>query len=115
MLIVLLILLFFVYHLYWKRRNWPNGPTPLPIVGNLLEVMLNEPGETVYAKWNKKFDGVFTFYLGDEPTIFVTDPKKMVEMFVRDADSYSSRSIYRGRYGEYMRLARGRLQLLDDY
>ncbi|KAI6180200.1 CYtochrome P450 family [Aphelenchoides besseyi] len=107
MLIVLLIFLFFFYHLYWKRLNWPNGPTPLPIVGNLLEVMFNEPGEKVYAKWNKKFGGVFTFYLGDEPVIMITDPKKMVEMFVRDADSYSSRSIYRERYGEYMKLARG--------
>lgn len=69
--------------------------------------MLNEPGEAAYAKWNKKYGGLFTFFLGDEPVVMVTDAKKMHEMFVRDADTYSARTIYSQRYGEYMKLARG--------
>ncbi|KAI6232674.1 hypothetical protein M3Y99_01003500 [Aphelenchoides fujianensis] len=102
-----LFVFYLYYHLHHKRQKFPPGPMPLPIVGNLLEVMLNEPGEAAYAKWNKRYGGLFTFFLGDEPVVMVTDAKKMHEMFVKDADTYSARTVYSQRYGEYMKLARG--------
>lgn len=62
LLISSLIFLFFAYHFSWKRRNYPPGPTPLPLVGNLLQ--LQKFGYDIFHKWKKEFGPVFTFWLG---------------------------------------------------
>ncbi|KAI6175821.1 Unspecific monooxygenase [Aphelenchoides bicaudatus] len=91
---ILLILtgLFFYYHLYYKRLPYPPGPMPVPLLGNMVELALNEPGEDAHLKWHKRFGPIHTVWFGELPVINITDYKLMVEMFQRDGDAYSGRA-----------------------
>ncbi|CAJ0559693.1 unnamed protein product, partial [Mesorhabditis spiculigera] len=101
------ILGFLFYELYWKRRNLPPGPIPLPFIGNLLEVMRNEPGYEAYRKWTKQYGPVHTYWLGSRPMVAVSDYATIQATFIQDADKYAGRfnnlemtKMYRGgNYG----------------
>ena len=45
------LIVFLVHQLWWRRRNLPNGPCPLPIVGNALQIMWSQ------NRWEYKFLG----------------------------------------------------------
>lgn len=38
--LIAIVFIYLFYTLYWKRRDYPPGPVPLPIVGNLLGLFL---------------------------------------------------------------------------
>ncbi|CAJ0933150.1 unnamed protein product, partial [Mesorhabditis belari] len=106
-LLLFVSLLAFLFHeLYWKRRNFPPGPTPLPFLGNLLEVQANEPGYEAYRKWQKQYGSVYTYWLGTKPIVSVNDYETIKETFIKDGDKYADRfhfkeitDMYRG--GDY--------------
>jgi cytochrome P450 family 33 len=102
-LLLLAIGVFLFYHLYYKRRGLPPGPTPLPLFGNLLEVLFDPPGERVYMKWRDQFGPVYTYWMGELPIVAVTDYETIVETFQKDAETYA------GRYAfvDFMKLTRG--------
>lgn len=55
LIVIAAIVLLGVYNFYWKRRNYPNGPTPLPLLGNLLSF-----GDFYgcYLRWKKEYGPV---------------------------------------------------------
>ncbi|KAL6741995.1 hypothetical protein Aduo_015196 [Ancylostoma duodenale] len=94
MLLILLATLLFAtlfYHLYWKRRNLPPGPVPLPFAGNLLSLYLYEPGYEAFRLWTQKYGHCFTFWMANRPAIVVTDYKLMKETLVKDGAAYTGR------------------------
>ncbi|KAI6174478.1 Cytochrome P450-33C9 [Aphelenchoides bicaudatus] len=103
LLAILFVTAYFYYHLIHKRKGLPAGPTPLPVIGNLLEVLRDPPGEAVYSKWRKQFGSVYTYWMGDFPIVAVTDYNTIIDTFQKDAEAYS------GRYAfvEFMKLTRG--------
>ncbi|CAI5451754.1 unnamed protein product [Caenorhabditis angaria] len=76
------------YHLYWKRRNFPPGPIPFPLVGNILSLQLPPPGYVALNNWRKKYGDVYTFWLGNSPYISINSYEKLKETFVKDGDTY---------------------------
>ncbi|KAK5967909.1 hypothetical protein GCK32_018724, partial [Trichostrongylus colubriformis] len=101
------VILFLIYHFYWKRRHLPPGPVPLPILGNLHTILAHEPGYDVFEMWRKKYGPVYTYWIGTMPLVVVADYETMKETFVRDGDAYFGKftieavtTAYRGgRYG----------------
>ncbi|CAI5450787.1 unnamed protein product [Caenorhabditis angaria] len=83
-----LIFLYFFDHFYWKRRNFPPGPTPWPLVGNFASVFLPPPGYLAFEKWTKKYGKVFTFWVAGTPYICITSYEKLKETFIKDGDIY---------------------------
>ncbi|XGW01299.1 hypothetical protein V3C99_013894, partial [Haemonchus contortus] len=91
LLIAVLSALFIFYHIYWKRRNLPPGPIPLPFIGNLHTLYFYEPGYEAFRLWKEKYGRCFTFWLADRPAIVVADYELMKQTLVKDGAAYSGR------------------------
>ncbi|CAD6199294.1 unnamed protein product [Caenorhabditis auriculariae] len=83
--------IFLFQQLYWKRRNYPPGPTPLPFIGNFLEVLKYEAGYQAFTNWRKQFGPIYTYWLGPFPFIVISEYERMKETFVKDGDAYTGK------------------------
>ncbi|XP_075116988.1 cytochrome P450 2G1-like [Leptodactylus fuscus] len=74
---------------FWSRGKLPPGPTPLPLLGNALDVR----GDIVnrLMKLREKYGDVFTVYLGSRPVVVVTGYKLVREIYVDKGDDYLNR------------------------
>ncbi|WKY10972.1 hypothetical protein Q1695_002932 [Nippostrongylus brasiliensis] len=90
LIIALLVGLLF-YEMYWKRRNLPPGPTPLPLIGNLHTIMAHEPGYSAFEMWRKKYGPIHTYWIGYVPFVMVSDYKTLKDTFVKDGDAYAGK------------------------
>ncbi|EGG14321.1 cytochrome P450 family protein [Cavenderia fasciculata] len=93
--LILTICIFWFYYLYKKRNSYlPPGPTPFPIVGNLLS--LNVDPHIKLLEFSKRYGGIFTVYMGSIPTVVMNDPEYLREIFVlqseKSIDRYLSTS-----------------------
>ncbi|CAK5087097.1 unnamed protein product [Meloidogyne enterolobii] len=101
-LIALFQLLLF-YNFYWKRRHLPPGPTPLPIVGNLLELGKKPPGYDIFLKWREEYGPIYTYWVGEQPMVAFTEYSLINETIVKDGDNYTDRDFFQ----DFYTLARG--------
>lgn len=91
LLIVALTVLFLFHQFWWRRRNLPDGPTPLPFVGNVLSFWKSERFEYKFLEWREKYGPIYTYWLGPMAVITVNDYKVAQEMFVK-TDLYNDRA-----------------------
>jgi cytochrome P450 family 33 len=94
MLLVLLglfVSVYLIYHFYWKRRNFPPGPLPLPLIGNLHTIARKAPGYEAYCNWREQYGPVYTYWIANMPAVAVTDFKTLHETFIKDGDAYADR------------------------
>ncbi|KAH7710349.1 Protein CYP-33C1 [Aphelenchoides avenae] len=87
--VAMLSILFYNY--YWKRRNLPPGPPPLPIVGNLLPLAIGGQWEKQFLRWRDQYGDVYTYWMGEIPVVSVTSYEKIAETIQRDGDAYAGR------------------------
>ncbi|XP_066430606.1 cytochrome P450 2A4-like [Eleutherodactylus coqui] len=74
---------------FWSCRNLPPGPTPLPLLGNALDVGTDAVNSLM--KLSEKYGDVFTVYLGSRPVVVVTGYKLVKEIFLDKGDDYLNR------------------------
>ena len=72
----------------WLRL--PPGPTPLPFIGNKLDIPKSQPW-LQFEKWSKEYGPVFTIWIGRKPTLIVSDPHTAVDLMEKRSNKYSSR------------------------
>ncbi|CAD5235212.1 unnamed protein product [Bursaphelenchus xylophilus] len=85
------LIAFWTYHLWWKRRNLPPGPVPLPLFGTLFQFKQFQTTEDAYIAWRKEYGDIFTFWHGERPVIGVCSYDLMVEYFQKQGDKYEDR------------------------
>nr|ADM53746.1 cytochrome P450 2G2 [Macaca fascicularis] len=98
----------------WKRMNkagkLPPGPTPIPFLGNLLQVRTDATFQS-FMKLREKYGPVFTVYMGPRPVVVLCGHEAVKEALVDQADEFSGRgelaSIERNFQGHGVALANG--------
>lgn len=63
----------YVVNFYWQTMKYPAGPRPLPLVGNILMFRSKDHSFMVVDRLRNKFGSVFTFFLGSQPNVVITD------------------------------------------
>jgi cytochrome P450 len=74
--------------LQWLRL--PPGPTPIPFIGNKLDIPESQPW-VQFEKWSKQYGPVFTLWIGRKPTLIISDPQIAVDLMEKRSNKYSSR------------------------
>ncbi|XP_016075363.1 PREDICTED: cytochrome P450 2C23-like [Miniopterus natalensis] len=82
-----------------KWRRLPPGPTPLPIIGNLMHLNLKDLPASL-LKLAKEYGPVYTVYLGSTPTVVLHGYEAVKEALVDQGDVF---------------LGRGRLPVVSDF
>src|SRR5207237_725839 len=77
-LIAIIIHLAYFYVKVFTR--YPRGPTPLPIVGNTLLLKGQQLLHEVLLSLEKDYGYLFTFWIGQEPVVIITNPKEVREV-----------------------------------
>lgn len=87
--------------LYWhyvanfselKKLGFP-GPTPWPILGNLVNVMSNKGLHIFLQIAKEKYGKVFGVYFLKYPSIVVHDPEILKCVLVKDFDKFQDRTV----------------------
>ncbi|PSN72189.1 cytochrome P450 [Corynespora cassiicola Philippines] len=77
-------------HDAWVWLRMPPGPTPLPFVGNKLQLPKSQPW-IQFQKWSKVYGPIFTIWIGRKPTVVISDPVIAVDLMEKRSTKYSSR------------------------
>ncbi|CAL8302347.1 unnamed protein product, partial [Gadus morhua 'NCC'] len=94
--VLLLLLLYFLsssqgFHVHHKE---PPGPRGLPLLGNLLQLDLNRPHNTL-IEFSKKYGSVFTVYFGPEKAVVLAGYKTVKQALVDHAEEFGGRYVSR--------------------
>ncbi|XP_039551127.1 cytochrome P450 2B15-like [Pimephales promelas] len=91
-LILLWICIFFIFLLVRIQRpkNFPPGPRPLPVFGNLLHVNMANPLKDL-ERFAERYGNIFSLYTGSRPAVFLNSFKVIKEALVTKAQDFSGR------------------------
>ncbi|KAB0346977.1 hypothetical protein FD754_011834 [Muntiacus muntjak] len=93
--VVLVICLSFLIFLFlWNQRHakgkLPPGPTPLPIVGNILQINTKNVSKSI-SKLAEDYGPVFTLYFGMKPTVVLHGYEAVKQVLIDQGDKFSGR------------------------
>uniref|UniRef100_A0A3B3WI37 Uncharacterized protein n=1 Tax=Poecilia mexicana TaxID=48701 RepID=A0A3B3WI37_9TELE len=72
------------------HKNEPPGPTPLPFLGNMLQIDLKKPYKT-FMEFYKKYGSVFTVHLGPKKVVVLAGYRTVKEALVNHDDVFGDR------------------------
>ncbi|KAM4771240.1 uncharacterized protein WCC33_003087 [Rhinophrynus dorsalis] len=94
-LLSIVVGVFLIKVLYGEKRNvytnFPPGPKPLPIIGNLHIMDLEKPYKT-FMELSKKFGSIFSFQLGTEKIVVLCGYETVKDALVNHAEEFSNRA-----------------------
>ncbi|KAI0065754.1 cytochrome P450 [Artomyces pyxidatus] len=88
------LLLLCTLHDYRKRKGlpYPPGPTPLPVIGNLLDIPTVESWVT-YTEWEKKYGEIMSMQVLGNFIVVLQSYKAMKDLLERRGQIYSDRPV----------------------
>uniref|UniRef100_A0A3Q2NVE0 Cytochrome P450 2F2 n=1 Tax=Fundulus heteroclitus TaxID=8078 RepID=A0A3Q2NVE0_FUNHE len=89
---LLWLFVWFVIVLFKSQRpkNFPPGPPILPVLGNLLNLSLENPLKD-FDRLSKSYGKVYSVYIGPKPAVIINGLKAMKEAIVIKAADFSGR------------------------
>ncbi|KAM5145952.1 cytochrome P450 2G1-like [Mantella aurantiaca] len=84
------LILHLVVRIFWTRRHLPPGPTPLPLLGNILEFRGGDILNSM-MKIREKYGDIFTIYLGSRPVVVVNGFTAVKEVYLDRGDDFLAR------------------------
>ncbi|XP_069500542.1 cytochrome P450 2F2-like [Ambystoma mexicanum] len=94
-LVLLLAMVSFISCLMLRKEKhrFPPGPTPLPIIGNLMQIRFNDIVNSL-MKLHKKYGTMYTVHLGPERYVVLCGYELMKEALIENGDAFSGRGSY---------------------
>ncbi|XP_022520833.2 cytochrome P450 2K1 [Astyanax mexicanus] len=91
------LVLLLVYYLsssfsFKEEDNEPPGPKPLPLLGNLLQLDLKQPHESL-CELAKTYGSVFKVYFGPKKVVVLAGYKTVKQALVNHAEEFGEREI----------------------
>ncbi|XP_073497614.1 cytochrome P450 2F2-like isoform X2 [Phyllobates terribilis] len=94
LLVILITSVLFDYtKILLEKSKLPPGPTPLPIIGTLHLMNLDDVVNSL-LELSKKYGDIFTVYEGTRPVIILCSYKALKETFIDKAEEFSGRAYY---------------------
>uniref|UniRef100_A0AAR2K2K4 Cytochrome P450 2M1-like n=1 Tax=Pygocentrus nattereri TaxID=42514 RepID=A0AAR2K2K4_PYGNA len=97
-IIILVVILFLLWRSRGKERRMilerlPPGPSPAPVLGNVLQLRVKEPYK-YYIELSKKYGSIFTIWLLDTPVVVISGYQALKDSMIGLGDEFSGRSDY---------------------
>ncbi|XP_063136410.1 cytochrome P450 2C42-like isoform X2 [Rattus norvegicus] len=87
------LLLLSLWKQNFQRRNLPPGPTPLPIIGNILQIDLKDISKSL-RNFSKVYGPVFTLYFGRKPAVVLHGYEAVKEALIDHGEEFAGRGIF---------------------
>ncbi|XP_069832020.1 cytochrome P450 2C14-like [Dendropsophus ebraccatus] len=93
-LLSIIVILFFInaFKKHENDKNFPPGPKPLPIIGNILTINMAKPYET-FMELAKTYGPVFSVQIGMTKTVVLCGYEAVKDALINHADAFSDRPI----------------------
>ncbi|XP_070793557.1 cytochrome P450 2C5-like [Pituophis catenifer annectens] len=92
LLLCVLFTLFSSFQMYKKKGQLPPGPTPWPILGNLLQQDVL-PLFKSYKKLIGQYGPIFTIWIGSKPLVVLCGYKMIKDALIDHAEEFSGRTV----------------------
>uniref|UniRef100_A0A3P9PZ69 Cytochrome P450 2G1-like n=1 Tax=Poecilia reticulata TaxID=8081 RepID=A0A3P9PZ69_POERE len=108
--VLIVALLWFVSGKNTKKYRLPPGPSPLPLIGNLLQLEKTAPFKS-FLEFSKTYGPVMTFNLGWQRVVVLVGYDAVKEALVDQADDFTGRApvafLYRATRGYGIGISNG--------
>ncbi|XP_030073183.1 cytochrome P450 2G1 isoform X2 [Microcaecilia unicolor] len=84
------LLILFIRKTVYQRDKLPPGPTPLPFIGNLLQIDTDGTAKGL-MKMSEKYGPVFRLYIGPEMTVVLSGYEVVKEALIDQAEVFGGR------------------------
>uniref|UniRef100_A0A7I4XXB2 Cytochrome n=1 Tax=Haemonchus contortus TaxID=6289 RepID=A0A7I4XXB2_HAECO len=84
------VIIYYIWLFYANVKRYPKGPTPYPIVGNLLSIDLRKLNK-YFERVSKEYGDVFTVWL-PKPHVVIMKYDSIKEAFAKRGDDFVGRS-----------------------
>ncbi|XP_059114417.1 cytochrome P450 2C25-like isoform X4 [Peromyscus eremicus] len=75
------------------RGKLPPGPTPLPVIGNFLQIDVKDISQSL-TNFSKVYGPVFTLYLGRQPTVVLHGYEAVKEALIDHGEEFAGRGSF---------------------
>ncbi|KAK2816538.1 hypothetical protein Q7C36_022809 [Tachysurus vachellii] len=89
-LAVFCICIFFLLIRIQKPKNFPPGPQPIPLFGNLFQLNINNPLKD-FERFAERYGIVYSLYIGTRPAVVLNGLKAIKEALVTKSAVFSGR------------------------
>ncbi|XP_053577663.1 cytochrome P450 2G1 isoform X1 [Bombina bombina] len=90
LLVISSIFMYLTWNQMYRKCNLPPGPTPLPLIGNLLHIKFGEMAGSLMKLWDQ-YGPVYTLYFGMRPVVFICGYQAVKEALVDHAEEFALR------------------------